>query len=494
MADVGDHRMKDPTYVIAKRAWDLWSRGFPGAEMGLDLIGGGDGLTSVDHLDGAMEPDSGETTLVEESTLGGPPGVGEQVESLGKSALGMGVESHCAARGVVTGAPSFAVSAATSPLDGAPGVAALVCIADDGGEVAIADARLAATGVGAEAALGIAQIVERVAAEGADESLPRAGHGVLGVNGFEEETRGAVLGSRMMSLLLDDGAEDVGVLAVERMAQMPPTGNIDAQKRRHEQRADVASEIGATQGRNGIGEAVQEVEERRDRVLDGAEATLDGSLRRRRALALRRVLDGERIVGLLGGLGDERLALVGDELQAFAAGDGLGDDGGDQLGGLALVNGEGVEEVSNPKRPVARSLGGSASLGGGGGGGAGRGGRCCHECSVRSGRAMAAQKSRALMPCSSWSRSNAQTISSWTVRRRTGTRLIARSRVASASSAPRSGARSQGGALRRPRRMAAATSSANASRTRALRRLSRSGRGPPSGMSCATGRASHSRS
>lgn len=346
MADVGDHRAKYPTYGFAKRPWNVRSRGFPGADMGLDLVVGGEGFTLVEQVDGAMEPDCGETTLVEESALGGPPGIGEKVESLDESTLGMGVELRGAAGGVVTGATSHAISAAAPPLGGASSIAALVGIADDGGEVAIADAGLTATGVESEAPLGVAQVVERVAAEGADEGLARAGHGVLRVHGFEEEARGAVLGPRTVSLLLDDGAEDVGVLAVERMAQMPPTGDVDAQERRHKQGADVASEIHAAQRRNGSGEVVQEEEERRDRVLDGAKTALDGRLRRWRALALRRVLDGEGVVGLLGGLCDEGRALVGDELQALAAGDGLGDHGGDQIGGLALVDGEGVEEVA----------------------------------------------------------------------------------------------------------------------------------------------------
>jgi hypothetical protein len=158
------------------------------------------------------------------------------------------------------------------------------------------------------------------------------------------------------------------------------------------------------------------------------------------------VLEGEGVVGVLGGHGDVGFALVGDELQAFAAGGGGGDDAGDEVGGLALVDGEGVEEValrspmswtptslrstprtrrsvvsppswvsgavlSRPKRPVARSLASGAG-GGAGGGGAAHGGRSRHARSVRSGRASAAQKSRALTPWSVRSRSNTQTSSS----------------------------------------------------------------------------------
>jgi hypothetical protein len=74
-------------------------------------------------------------------------------------------------------------------------VAALVGVTDDGGEVSIADARLAATRVRAEAALGVVQIVERIAAKRSDEGLARARHRVLVVRRFEEEPGGAIFGA-----------------------------------------------------------------------------------------------------------------------------------------------------------------------------------------------------------------------------------------------------------------------------------------------------------
>jgi hypothetical protein len=108
----------------------------------------------------------------------------------------------------------------------------------------------------------------------------------------------------------------------------------------------MAREHGLAQRRHGAGDAVEELEDRRERVLDRAESALDGRLLGRRALALRRVLDAERLVRLLGRLGDVRRALVGDELQALAAGGSLGDDAHDHLGVFALGDLERVEQVA----------------------------------------------------------------------------------------------------------------------------------------------------
>jgi hypothetical protein len=44
------------------------------------------------------------------------------------------------------------------------------------------------------------------------------------VHGLEEETGGAVLGTGLVALLLDDGAEGVGVAPVEGMAEMAAAG------------------------------------------------------------------------------------------------------------------------------------------------------------------------------------------------------------------------------------------------------------------------------
>ena len=361
------------------------------------------------------------------------------------------------------------------------------------------------------------RIVERVAAERADERLARAGHRVLGVDCFEEQAHGAILGARVLALLLDDRAEDVGVVAIERMAEVTPAGGVHAQERRDEQRRDVAREQGLLERGHHGRDAIEQREDRRERVLDRAETALDGGLLGRRAFALRHVLDADRVVRKLRSLGEVGGALVGDELDTFETGRGGGDDALDEVGGLALLDRERVEQLAlavadvldadkleidaehaqvgrvaaelrigrgdtESKRPVFRLFGGG--LGGGtGGAGGGWGGRCCHERSVRSGSASAPQNSCAVTPCSALTRSNAQTSSSWTVRRRTGTWLNASSRVATASNAPRTGAWcSCDAATRRPRRDAVSTWSANTSRNFALSRLTRSARGPPSGM------------
>lgn len=256
MMDVGDHLKEDPTYGIAKRTWDLRPACLPGTDVRLDLVVGGDRFAIADERDGAVEPDACEAAVVEKATLLGAPGIGEQVESLEETAHGMGIEVSGSCGGVGAGAASFADGATVSPVGRASGVAALVRVPYDGGEVAVADARLAAAGVGAEAALGVVEVIERVAAEGADEVLARTGHGVLRVHGFKKKACGAVLGMGLVPLLLDDGAEHVGILAVERMAEVPASGEVHAQEGRDEERADVAGEVGAAQRGDGLGETV----------------------------------------------------------------------------------------------------------------------------------------------------------------------------------------------------------------------------------------------
>src|SRR6516164_9150501 len=84
-------------------------------------------------------------------------------------------------------AASAAFAAAPPALGGPAGDTGLVDIANDSGEVAIADPDLAAARVDAEPALGVSEIVEREAAERPDERFARAGHRVLGVDAFEEQ-------------------------------------------------------------------------------------------------------------------------------------------------------------------------------------------------------------------------------------------------------------------------------------------------------------------
>ena len=202
--------------------------------MALELVGGGGRVALDEDDDGAAQPGAGEEPVGGEAALDGQPGVGEEVEALEEAALGTGVEVGGAPRGIRLGMAHCGRGAARGALDDAALLPALVGVTDDGGEIAVADAGLAAAGVGAEAALGVVEVVERVAAKGADEGLARAGHGVLGVHSLEKEACGAVLGVGLVPLLLDDGAEHVGVLSVERMAEMPAAGDIHAQEGRDE--------------------------------------------------------------------------------------------------------------------------------------------------------------------------------------------------------------------------------------------------------------------
>src|SRR6201995_2360951 len=130
------------------------------------------------------------------------------------------------------------------------------------------------------------------------------------------------------------------------MAEVTPSGGVDAQVGGDEQRRDMARDAGLAQRRDGGGDAIEHVADRRQRLLDGAEPALDGGLRGGRALALRRVLEAERGVRLRGSLGEVRRALVGDELHALAPGGRVGHGADDQVLGLALVDGERVEQAA----------------------------------------------------------------------------------------------------------------------------------------------------
>src|SRR6185369_5097190 len=137
------------------------------------------------------------------------------------------------------------------------------------------DPNLAAARVGAKPALGVAEILEWVAPIRPDERLARTRHRVLGVDAFEEQPRGAILGASARALLLDDGAQDVRVLALERMTEVTPSGGVDAQVGGDEQRRDMTREAGLAQRRDGGGNAIEHVADRRQRLLDGAEPALD---------------------------------------------------------------------------------------------------------------------------------------------------------------------------------------------------------------------------
>ena len=139
--------------------------------MDLDAVDSGDGLACMDDGDGAAEPAARELTVVDEAAGASEPGLGEQVETFVEAALGMGIEVGGALSGLGARMASLALAAALPSICGTACHAGVVDIADDGGEVAIADADLAAARVETEAALGLVEILERVAAERPDECL-----------------------------------------------------------------------------------------------------------------------------------------------------------------------------------------------------------------------------------------------------------------------------------------------------------------------------------
>jgi hypothetical protein len=208
------------------------------------MVRGGDGLAALKVVDGAPDQDPSEGAVEDEVADIGLPGVGQDVEALVQAALGMGLQLRGALCGGRVGATSLAGGAALRPLGGTATRVALVDVSDHGSEVAIADARLAPARVRAEPALGVVEILERVAAKRADERVGRAEHRILGVDGLEEQARGAILGAGVVALLLDDRAEHVGILASERMAEVAASGGVHAQERRDEQRRDMARELG----------------------------------------------------------------------------------------------------------------------------------------------------------------------------------------------------------------------------------------------------------
>jgi hypothetical protein len=130
----------------------------------LDAVGRSDGLAFVDGVNGAADPDAGQLSIVDESAGVRQPSIGEQVEALVQAALGMGVEVGGALSGAGASVASAGLAAALPALGRTACNTGLVDIADDGGEVAIADPDLAAARVGTKPALGVAEIaIESVA-------------------------------------------------------------------------------------------------------------------------------------------------------------------------------------------------------------------------------------------------------------------------------------------------------------------------------------------
>jgi hypothetical protein len=78
-----------------------------------------------------------------------------------QAALGVCLELEGAALGVRACTPHFPRSAAVGSLGGTTSVVVVMHVADDGGEVAVAEADLTAARVTTEPALGVVEIFER---------------------------------------------------------------------------------------------------------------------------------------------------------------------------------------------------------------------------------------------------------------------------------------------------------------------------------------------
>src|SRR5574341_88531 len=119
----------------------------------------------------------------------------------------------------------------------------------------------------------------------------------------------------------------------------------DAEEDAEQEGDEGAREVVATQGRDRVGETVREREERSERILRGAEGTLEGGFLGRRAFLLRLVIHAEALAGLARRLGEVRRALVDEELGARQARERLRDGAHDEVGVLLRADGEGGEEI-----------------------------------------------------------------------------------------------------------------------------------------------------
>ena len=167
--EVGDQGSDHPTYGIAKRLWDVSVGGLPVPHMRGDDVDGAGRVTTQEVADGDAEGNRGDGAIELEATFLGEPGGEEEVESLDEAMLWMGIEVGLVPEGGLGGAALLSGSTGPRAVSGPSAVRSLVHVAHDGGEVAVAEAGDAATGMGTEAALGLAQILKRVATEGADE-------------------------------------------------------------------------------------------------------------------------------------------------------------------------------------------------------------------------------------------------------------------------------------------------------------------------------------
>ncbi len=150
MMDLGHHLMKHSRYGYAKRTWDLRPTGLPTTNERLDAVGGSDRFPLADERNGAAEPDACEAAVVEEAVLLWPPGIDEQVEALAETLLGRA--SRSAARCAASARGRRASPAARRCRHSAERLVLSRSWASrtTAAKLAVADAGLAAAGVGAE--------------------------------------------------------------------------------------------------------------------------------------------------------------------------------------------------------------------------------------------------------------------------------------------------------------------------------------------------------
>ena len=240
---------------------------------------------------------------------------------------------------------SVGISLTVGALASTASAATVGDVTQDAGEETVATASVAATATAAQDLLGADEVLEGVVAVGADEGVARdvLFEVVLVVEAGEEELATASLGAGALASGCDDILEDGAVPTFEGMGR--GAGAADPEEDADEERDEGTCELGPTQGRDGVGEAVREREERGERVLDRAKRALEGGLLGRRRFLLRLVIDAQALACLARGFGEVRRALVDEELRAGQAGERLGDGLDDQLGVLFLSDGEGGEGI-----------------------------------------------------------------------------------------------------------------------------------------------------
>lgn len=268
---------------------------------------------------------------------------------LAQPADGIGVAS-VANSGAV---PSLGVGLGALPIDA--GFMLLVCsvlvegIANDCSEVARQRSDVIAIELCSKTGFCLSECLKGIVSKAANELGDGEIEVIQPVQMHEQQALALLFG---VSLLTSTSRSADQCVLVEPRALLGSTSSgtstrlIGAKQRGNNQMPDGLAELGITQLRDGLRDAVGQSEQGCGDGFENAETSFYRALAERIAFALGSMLDTELSKGIAGQLGHVRGALVGDRLQPLAARSGSGQYIDDMFGALVVIDDDRVEQLS----------------------------------------------------------------------------------------------------------------------------------------------------